>query len=120
MKDISTLLSHDYVPALVNRLVRYCTLDTQSDRHIEDIPSTPRQWELARLLMEELKSLGLSDVALDEHCYLIARLPATLGCESLPCFALMAHMDTASDVPGSPVKPRVIEEIGRASWRETV
>jgi tripeptide aminopeptidase len=109
MKDISTLLSHDYVPALVERLVRYCKIGTQSDRHIEDIPSTPCQWDLAKLLMEELKSLGVTDVTLDDHCYLIARLPATPGYENLPCFALMAHMDTASDVPGSPVKPRVIE-----------
>ncbi|MEW6550392.1 MAG: peptidase T [Spirochaetota bacterium] len=109
MKDIANLLSHDYVPALVDRLVRYCKMDTQSDRHIEDIPSTPTQWNLARLLMEELKALGVSDLELDEHCYLIARIPATPGHEKLPCFALMAHMDTASDVPGSPVKPRVVK-----------
>jgi tripeptide aminopeptidase len=110
MKDYKTYLSKDYVGALVERFVRYARLDTQSNRHIEDIPSTPTQWNLARMLLDELKTLGIQDVQLNDHCYLIARIPASPGLEDLPCIGLMAHMDTASDVPGSLVKPRIIED----------
>lgn len=102
-------LKQPYTTALIERLVRYAKIDTQSDRHIEDIPSTPTQWNLAKLLMQELKELGVSDVSLDEHCYLIARIPATKGMEDKAPIGLMAHMDTASDVPGSDVSPKIIE-----------
>jgi tripeptide aminopeptidase len=108
MKTYSKLLSRPYAAELVERLVRYAEIGTTSDRHIEDIPSTPNQWDLARLLVEELKALGITEVALDEHCYLMARIPASPGLESRPSIGLMAHMDTASDVSGTGVKPRVI------------
>jgi peptidase T len=109
MKTYDELLSRPYVSELVSRLVRYAKLETTSDRHKEEIPSTPTQWELAKLLLEELKALGIEDASLDEHCYLIARLPASRGLESAPSIGLMAHIDTASDVSGAGVKPRVIE-----------
>ena len=109
MKDYKLYLSKDYVGKLVERLIRYARIDTQSNRHIEEIPSTPTQWNLARMLVEELKGLGIKDVSLNEHCYCIARIPASPGLEHMPCIGLMAHIDTASDVPGSPVKPRLIE-----------
>lgn len=108
MKDYSPFLSEPYCAGLTARFIRYAEIGTQSDRHIEAIPSTSVQWTLAKLLAQELKELGLEDVHLDEHCYLIARLPATKGLEDRPSIGLMAHMDTASDVPGSPVKPRVV------------
>ncbi|HEY9055228.1 MAG TPA: peptidase T [Rectinemataceae bacterium] len=108
MKTYAPLLSESYVPRLLDRFLGYASIGTQSDKHIEAIPSTPVQWDLARKLVSELKSLGLSDVELDEHCYLIARLPASPGMEGKPSIGLMAHMDTASDVPGSPVRPRVV------------
>jgi len=108
MKPYTELLSRPFAAELVERLTRYARIATTSDRHIEDIPSTARQWDLARLLVEELKALGIADVTLDEHCYLIARLNASPGLESRPSIGLMAHIDTASDVSGSGVKPRVI------------
>lgn len=115
MKDYEKYLNQPYTAALVDRLVRYTKIDTQSDRHIEDIPSTPAQWNLAKLLQRELKELGLEDVSLDEHCYLISRVPATKGLEGKPIIGLMAHMDTASDVPGSDVSPMVVSDYdGRA------
>lgn len=92
---------------MIDRLIRYAKMDTQSDRHIEDIPSTKTQWSLAKLLERELKELGLTDVSLDDHCYLIARIPASSGMEAKPAIGLMAHMDTASDVPGSNVSPQL-------------
>lgn len=108
MKEYTGYLARPYVPALVERLLRYAKIDTQSDRHIEEIPSTKTQWNLAKLLVQELKELGLADVSLDKHCYLIARIPASKGLEDKPAIGLMAHMDTASDVPGSKVSPRLI------------
>lgn len=108
MKDYKAKLDQPYVASMTERFLRYAGIGTQSDRHIEDIPSTQTQWQLARLLEQELKELGLSDVTLDEHCYLIARLPATKGLEGVPVIGLMAHMDTASDVPGTNVHPKVI------------
>lgn len=109
MKDFSTHLARPFVGEMVERFVRYARFDTQSDRHIEEIPSTQTQWNLARALKEELESLGVKDLSLDDHCYLIARIPASPGLEDKPCFGLMAHMDTASDVSGAGVKPRLIK-----------
>lgn len=108
MKDYTDYLDQPYAAAMIDRLIRYAKIDTQSDRHIEDIPSTKTQWGLAKLLEQELKELGLTDVSLDDHCYLIARIPASAGMESKPAIGLMAHMDTASDVPGSNVSPKLI------------
>lgn len=109
MKNQNQYLNQAFVPALTERFVRYAKLDTQSDRHIEDIPSTQKQWDLAKLLVAELKELGIKDVYLDDHCYVIARIPASKGLEGKPWVGLMAHMDTASDAPGTNVKPNVIK-----------
>ena len=89
------------------RFLRYVRVPTTSDRQSPDTPSTPGQWELARHLERELRELGITDVELDECCYLIARLPASEGYESAPTIGLMAHVDTASDVSGEGVRPQV-------------
>jgi tripeptide aminopeptidase len=107
--DIRAALARPHSGPVVERLIRYARIETTSDRHVESIPSTPTQWQLARLLVDELKALGVAEVELDEHCYLIARLPASPGREGKPSIGLMAHMDTASDVSGAGVKPRVVE-----------
>ena len=109
MTPYEELLSRPYAQELASRLVRYARIGTTSDRHAEGTPSTQNQWDLARLLMAELKDLGVADAELDGRCYLIARLPASPGLESAPSVGLMAHMDTASDVPGDGVRPRVVE-----------
>lgn len=109
MNKYDKALSKPYVSGLLDRFLRYAKIDTQSDRHIEEIPSTKTQWNLAHLLVDELNALGISDVVLDDHCYILARLPASPGLEKKPVIGLMAHMDTASDVPGSDVRPRLIE-----------
>jgi tripeptide aminopeptidase len=90
---------------IVPRFLRYVRIWTTSDRRVSDTPSTAGQWELAKLLVQELRDLGLSDVELCDHCYVIARLPATAGKEKAPVLGFMAHLDTASDVPGRDVKP---------------
>jgi tripeptide aminopeptidase len=109
MRALPELLGRPYAAELVERLIRYAKIETTSDHHVETIPSTPTQWDLARLLVEELKGLGIEEVGLDEHCYLIARVPAAKGFERAPTIGLMAHIDTSSDVSGKDVRPRVIK-----------
>lgn len=109
MRSFAELLGRPYAAELVQRLVRYAVIETTSDRHIEKIPSTPTQRELSLLLLSELTALGISEASMDEHCYLIATIPASPGRERASSIGLMAHIDTASDVSGTNVKPRVIE-----------
>ena len=103
-------LSRPYSDEVMNRFISYAKIDTQSNRHAEETPTTKGQWDLARTLERELREMGVPHVELDDRCYLIARLPASLGKEQAPCIGLMAHMDTASDVSGSGVKPRIIRD----------
>ena len=92
----------------VERLIRYCQIDTQSDPANEDVtPSTEKQFDLARVLEQELNELGLEDVCLDEHCYVYAKLPGNLDHE-VKTVGFIAHMDTAPDFSGTNVKPRII------------
>ncbi|MDR3172940.1 MAG: tripeptide aminopeptidase PepT, partial [Treponema sp.] len=94
---------------VVPRFLNYVRCWTTSDRHIAETPSTPGQWDLARLLAEELRGLGLTEVELTDHCYVLARIPASPGKEGLAATAFMAHLDTAEDVPGRDVQPQVVK-----------
>ncbi|MDR0387580.1 MAG: peptidase T [Treponema sp.] len=96
--------------ALTSRFLRYVRIETTSDRHVEATPSTPGQWDLAKLLAEELRGLGLKDVELTAHCYVIARLPASPGKALLPAVGFLAHLDTSGDAPGRDVTPCVVEK----------
>jgi tripeptide aminopeptidase len=94
---------------IIPRFMRYVRYWTESERHTEATPSSPGQWDLAKALRDELAALGLQDVSLTGHCYVIARLPASPGKEALPCIGFLAHLDTASDVSGKDVKPQLVE-----------
>jgi tripeptide aminopeptidase len=94
---------------VVPRFLRYVRYWTESDRHAEETPSTAGQWDLAKALAEELKGLGLTGVELTSHCYVIARIPPSPGKESAPVAGFLAHMDTASDVSGKDVQPRLVK-----------
>lgn len=98
-----------YKQEVLDRFLRYVQVDTMSDESIADKkhPSTPGQWDLLRMLEGELKGLGLKDVVLDEYGYLLARLDATE--KGLPSIAFCSHVDTADDVEGNHVRPRVVE-----------
>ena len=87
-------------PGLVDRFVTYAKIHTTSSESSETYPSTARQFDLARVLVDELKAVGLADAAVDEHCYVTATLPASPGCEKVPVIAFIAHMDTYPDVSG--------------------
>lgn len=105
--SIHALKDPFFAEDILDRFLRYVRIETTSDRHIEAIPSTPCQWNLIRLLEGELKAMGIGDIFLDGHGYLIARLPASPGKETLPCVGFMAHVDTASDVTAAGLEPRV-------------
>ncbi len=92
-------------PSLVDRFVSYAKVHTTSSEESETYPSTERQWDLARILVDELKAVGLDDAAVDEHCYVTATLPATKGLENVPVIAFIAHMDTYPEVSGENVVP---------------
>jgi tripeptide aminopeptidase len=92
---------------LVNRFLKYVEIDTQSDESVETNPSTQKQFDLARLLVDELKSIGLSNVELSEHCYVNAEIPSNVE-HPTPVIGFIAHMDTATDMTGKNVKPRII------------
>ncbi len=86
------------------RFLRYVKIDTQSEQNIDSIPSTKKQFDLARLLADELKEIGASDVLLDEHGYVTATIPANTE-KSVPVVGLLAHMDTSDAVSGANVNP---------------
>ena len=86
---------------LLNYVKVYTTSDPVSDTH----PTTARQFDLARILVDELKNLGISDVSLDEHCYVYAHIPASEGLDSCKTLGFIAHMDTVSDFCDHPVTP---------------
>ena len=92
------------------RLLGYVKVNTaSSESGAGTSPSTQRQFDLARLLADELRALGVADAELTGSCYVYGHLEATPGCEGAPCLGLIAHMDTAPDFSGENVRPRVIE-----------
>lgn len=93
----------------IERLLKYVTVYTTSDDDSTSIPTTPRQFDLANMLVQELKELGVTDAHVDEKCYVYATIPAAPGCENAPAIGLIAHMDTAPDFCGEHVKPQIIE-----------
>jgi tripeptide aminopeptidase len=95
---------------VVEKFLRYVKINTRSDETITDrCPTTEGQWDLARLLAGELKSLGLKDAKVDEKCFVLASLPGNAGKDS-PTIGFLAHMDTSTDFNGSGVKPQIHEK----------
>ncbi|MDX1301775.1 peptidase T [Photobacterium sp.] len=93
---------------LIERFLRYVSFDTQSNPSVAHCPSTNGQTVLAEQLKKELIELGLCNVELDEHGYLMARLPSNVE-HDVPCIGFIAHMDTAPDASGKEVKPQIVE-----------
>lgn len=91
------------------RFLKYVTIYTTSDEESTSHPTTARQFDLAYLLVEQLKELGVADAAVDEKCYVYGTLPATPGYEEKPALGFVSHMDTAPAAPGENVKPQVFE-----------
>lgn len=94
--------------ALIKRLTTYVKIDTQSDDKKDTTPTTPGQMELAKLLVEEMKKIGMSEVTIDDYGYVMATLPANIG--DVPTIGFLAHLDTATDFTGKNVQPQIIED----------
>ena len=99
--DLAARLAED----AAERFLRYVRIDTQSDEDSETYPSTAKQLDLLRLLHDELAQLGLAEVTLDDHGYVTAAIPATVG-HDVPTIAFFAHVDTAREITGANVQPR--------------
>jgi tripeptide aminopeptidase len=92
----------------VSRFLKYVSFDTQSDENSETFPSSQKQFSLANYLADELRQIGLSDVEVDENCYVTATLPQNCDGE-LPTIGFIAHLDTSPDVSGKDVKASVVK-----------
>lgn len=99
----------------LERFLRYAAIDTRSDdTNPDETPSTKKQFDLANLLVEELKQIGASDVSIDDHCYVMASIPSNIPATDaafgkVPPIGFLAHVDTSPDVSGANVKPNIIE-----------
>ena len=92
---------------IIDRFFRYIKIDTQSDPNNEEaFPSTEKQWDLANLLVEELKGIGMQDVTIDNHCYIMATLPSNVS-HKVPTIGFISHIDTSPDFTGTNVKPQL-------------
>ena len=93
---------------LVDRFIKYIKIDSQSNPESETTPSTEKQWNMANLLVEELKAIGLQDVTVDENAYVMATLPSNVD-YPVPTIGFISHFDTSPDFSGENVNPQFIE-----------
>jgi tripeptide aminopeptidase len=91
----------------LERFLRYVTIDTRADDTSASCPSTPGQLELARILVAELRDLGVTDAEVDANGYVMATVPASPGCEAIPAIGFVAHVDTSPEMSGTNVRPIV-------------
>lgn len=94
---------------IINRFTTYVKIDTQSNEENQETPSTPGQFELANVLVAELKEIGMDDVTVDANGYVMATLPSNTG-KDIPTIGFLAHIDTATDFTGKNVNPQLIED----------
>lgn len=92
----------------MNRFISYIKVDTQSDPSSPTTPSTEKQWNLANKLVEELKSIGMQEVTIDENAYVMATLPSNVD-YAVPTIGFIAHFDTSPDFSGENVNPQIVK-----------
>jgi len=93
---------------IIDRFISYVTIDTESDPNSQTTPSTAKQWNLANKLVEELKTIGLEEVTIDDKAYIMATLPSNVEHE-VPTIGFVSHFDTSPDFSGANVKPQIVE-----------
>jgi len=93
---------------ILDRFLSYVIIDTESDPESDTTPSTEKQWDLANMLFEELKTIGMSDVTIDDSAYIMATLPSNVDHE-VPTIGFISHFDTSPDYSGTNVNPQIIE-----------
>ncbi len=91
---------------ITDRFIKYITIDTQSDPENPDFPSTEKQWDLAKVLVDDLKAIGMKNITLDDNCYIMATLPSNIDFK-VPTIGFIAHIDTSPDYTGTNVKPQI-------------
>ena len=96
---------------IVERFLNYVKFDSQSDENSETVPSSAKQWNIARYLKDELETVGLEDVVLDDMGYVYATLPSNID-EEVPTVGFIAHYDTSPDCSGADIKPRIVHYEG--------
>ena len=94
---------------IIDRFISYVTIDTESDSNSQTTPSTTKQWDLANKLVEELKTIGMQDVTIDDKAYIMATLPSNVEHE-VPVIGFISHFDTSPDFSGANVKPQIIPD----------
>jgi tripeptide aminopeptidase len=92
---------------IIDRFISYAIIDTESDASSETTPSTPKQWILANKLVEELITIGMQDVTIDDKAYIMATLPSNVDYE-VPTIGFISHFDTTPDFTGANVNPQII------------
>lgn len=92
---------------LLNRFLAYVKIYSTSDAESETTPSTPRQWDIAKYITEELKTIGLEDVSLDDNGYIMGYIPSNLEDDNRPTIGFISHYDTSPDFSGENVKPQI-------------
>lgn len=97
---------------VTDRFLKYVTFDTKSSEETGTTPSTPGQRVFAEALVNELEALGLEDISIDEHSYVMATLPANTDSEETPVIGFIAHLDTSPDMSGKDVNPRIVSYQG--------
>ena len=93
---------------IIDRFVSYVTIDTESDPNSNTTPSTKKQFDLANKLVDELKSIGMTEVTIDKNGYVMATLPANIK-EKVPVIGFVSHYDTTPDFTGKNVKPQIVK-----------
>ena len=94
---------------IIDRFISYVVIDTESDPNSETTPSTPKQWDLANKLVDELKVIGMHDVTIDDKSYIMATLPSNVNYD-VPTIGFISHFDTSPDFCGANVKPQIITD----------
>lgn len=100
----------DWKLKLQNRFINYVKIYSTSDPESESTPSTPQQWDIAKYIFEELKTLGLTDVSMDEQGYIYAYVPSNLENDDEPVVGFISHYDTSPDFNGENVKPQIWDD----------
>ena len=93
---------------IIDRFISYVIIDTESDPKSSTTPSTLKQWDLANKLVEELKTIGMQDVTIDENAYIMATLPSNVN-HDVPTIGFISHFDTTPDFTGANVNPQIIK-----------
>ena len=102
---------------LVERFLKYVTFDTQSDENSGTVPSTSTQMDFAKVLLQEVKDLGIEDVHLSDHGYVYGSIPANVKKASIPTIGFIAHMDTADTFKGPTETPKIIKNYNGEAFK---